>query len=354
MANVSDRTNEEKVKRVNALEMMRGSFSKVSTDSEVSDDIQKTPKNQANTKVSGSRGSTSTPEVQKSDIRGLTPSKPEDVEAREKSLLVNNPPSSEVDPDAAKTYAGNIKDAVENKSLTNYTDENNRTTDGTLPRSSAIPDEISDDEMTAEKLSEFVPNFNPSPTTLEPDTKTNRFFRVKKALHNAGFNMSNSEVLNLIQCNFKVKFPWGPILMNISKGLTELTGMLISMLVTVVGLGATAAGTAILPILGTLAGGSVTAIGIGMGLIVFVTGIVITIIATWLKFRYLHNASDAIQKVSFMRRQIYRYFIRRFWRFFLGGSIPLVGWLLNIFENILSWRHLKKVVGRLEKIVSTN
>ena len=242
--------------------------------------------------------------------------------------------------DAADNVAGPVKKML-NEQAEVRRDENGREKEGgDLPVEQKGETKISDEKIN----DDYFDNLNQQFPDL--NMTEGKFNSLKKALKNAGFDMPPEEVMHLLQCNFKVKFPWGPIIMNISKGLTEITGLLISLFFTIVGLRANA-----LPVLGTIAGFAVSTVGMIIGIGVMVTGFVIVLIGIYLKYRYMHNASDAIQKVGFIRRLVYREFIKQVLKLFFSGIIPLVGWVLNIILNIMTWMRLKKIIGRLEKIV---
>jgi hypothetical protein len=284
-------------------------------------------------------------------IYGLTPPKNEEEriqqeiekEERIRSLEIETPPNGNLDKETVNTLGTNMAKAVVGTRPVNEERDAQKT--DTKKEGDAEESKQPEPELPNSLISEALGQ-------VDNDILKKRVAQIKLDLNAAGFDANEEDVYEILNSNFKVKFPWGPIAINLSKGLNDIVGASIASFFTLVGLGAASVGS-LVPVIGTLLGGAVAGVGLGFTILFIFTSILLTLLAVYLKFRYLNNASDSLAKAGFMRRKMYRYFTRRVWRWIFGGAIPLVGWLLNIFENILTWRYLKKTVKEIQEIVES-
>jgi hypothetical protein len=192
------------------------------------------------------------------------------------------------------------------------------------------------------------------PLSLPENMSVNRIQSIRSKLKSEGYDLSFQETTELIQCNFKVKFPFAPIIANISRAIVEITGWLTGILITLSGL-AVSAGLNFIPfagpILSYLGSRAFSAVGIGIAITTYFSSILISAISIWLSHRYLQNASVTHIKIPFIRRRAYRYLIKTMWRRVLGMVTPMAGWLLNIFVILMDWMREKKETRKLEKII---
>lgn len=189
---------------------------------------------------------------------------------------------------------------------------------------------------------ESIPPFN-----LPPNYDANKIQRIQSELSSKEkINLNFQETVELINSDFKVKFPWESILSLVGISLFEITMWLTGIFIAMAGLA-----SALIPFVGVFTAVSAKVIGIGLSLGTYVLVAVLNGVVFWRKLQYTKNASDVVKKVSVLRRYFYKYFLRRFWLAFIGIVTPVVGRAFSFIDVIVTWRMIKKKVGRIEKIV---
>lgn len=308
------------------------------------DETQILPNNAAPEGDSGSRGK----------IYGLSTDKtPEQVandnEAREKSKEKQGTPKqldlfeNGADQNVSREFARNFN----NTSITE------------TPNNEASGSSVEHDDNGSESLNDTSQDESEDeqyelPLNLPDNMSVNKIQSIRSELESKGYDLSFQETVQLVQCNFKVKFPWAPIMTNISRGMVEITGWLTGILFTFSGM-ALSAGLNFIPVAGSIlsymGAQTFSAVGIGIAIITYLSSMFISAISIWLSHKYFQNASDTHVKVSFIRRRAYRYFIKTMWRRVLGMVTPMAGWLLNILVILMDWMREKKETNNLEKII---
>ena len=271
-----------------------------------------------------------------SKIVGLaTKKEPGEIEtdnaARKKSLETDKKPGPELEPGAKANVGPGLADSIENQAQVKLQNKDNEV---------ATTNANNLDQIDTEN--ESIPPFN-----LPPNYDANKIQRIQSELSSKEkINLNFQETVELINSDFKVKFPWESILSLVGISLFEITMWLTGIFIAMAGLA-----SALIPFVGVFTAVSAKVIGIGLSLGTYVLVAVLNGVVFWRKLQYTKNASDVVKKVSVLRRYFYKYFLRRFWLAFIGIVTPVVGRVFSFIDVIVTWRMIKKKVGRIEKIV---
>lgn len=166
---------------------------------------------------------------------------------------------------------------------------------------------------------------------IEEEENNNQNFinEVKSEFARKKIVMTDDEVMSLVNSNFNVKFPW--IMFSIAVAVET--------------------GDLILELLGIVLTVVIAPAGIAIGFIqTFIGGIMAVSIFFWNNY-YAANASDYSAKVSFVRRQAWRFMIRRSWALvvkmvpYVGAFVPMDSIII-----ILTYRRLKKITKEAQEI----
>jgi len=152
---------------------------------------------------------------------------------------------------------------------------------------------------------------------------------VKIEFEKKKIQMTDEEIMSLVDSNFKVKFPMIMFSLTVMAELGDLVLGLVGVVLTF-----------ILP-----------PVGLIIDFMQIFVGFIFTVSFFLWNNYYAKNASDYSNKVSFVRRLIWKFAIRRSWAMAFKW-IPIIGELvpINSILVILTYRYMKKVTRDAEKI----
>lgn len=186
--------------------------------------------------------------------------------------------------------------------------------------------------------------------------------KICAALRDKKIIITTDEAEQLLKADFKTKFPWIMLSMNVAKGFQDVTAILLSLSFFSMGsVGEfTAMITSWIPILnlitgllGGLGGLTLQVIGLVMGMLELMVNAVYQVILFAWSYYYANNAVDFSTKITFLKKLTIRYIIQRSW-ILIFGTLPLVGPVLDILFTIFVYMYIRKVCAKVKEVIDNN